>query len=173
MSVKSDIEGVVRNLAQSFADGLTAGAVEIVDAPVGRHAVVACGKNYKGECKHTLCRSPWLSIVSRAEVFEDHPCPHAAYVWGAAVLATPLPSLRDKITGRYGNASYLGPEVGSGPLCAISAEGWVLENLLRFVDGSVWSVSCIVKYSHTFVGAHETHGYDAAPFGSTRKSVTA
>ena len=30
------------------------------------------------------------------------------------MLATPPPSLRDKITGRYGNASYLGPEVGSG-----------------------------------------------------------
>ena len=31
VSVKSDIEGVVRNLAQSFADGLTAGAIEVVE----------------------------------------------------------------------------------------------------------------------------------------------
>ena len=40
--------------------------------------------------------------------------PHPMYVWGAAVLATPPPSLRDKITGRYGQAAYLGPEVASG-----------------------------------------------------------
>ena len=30
------------------------------------------------------------------------------------MLATPPPSLRDKITGRYGQAAYLGPEVASG-----------------------------------------------------------
>ena len=39
--VRSDLEGVVRNLAQGFADGLTAGAVEVTDVPVGRHAPVA------------------------------------------------------------------------------------------------------------------------------------
>ena len=56
VSVKSDIEGVVRNLAQSFADGLTAGAVEVVDAPVGRHAVVAerAVRTIK-ESANTLC----------------------------------------------------------------------------------------------------------------------
>ena len=27
----------------------------------------------------------------------------------------------------------------------------------------------VYSYSHTFVGAHESHGYDAAPFGSTRE----
>ena len=30
------------------------------------------------------------------------------------MLATPPPSLREKITRHHGNASYLGPEVGSG-----------------------------------------------------------
>ena len=56
VSVKSDIEGVVRNLAQSFADGLTAGAIEVVDAPVGRHAVVAerAVRTIK-ESANTLC----------------------------------------------------------------------------------------------------------------------
>ena len=39
--VRSELEGVVRNLAQGFADGLTAGAVEVTDVPVGRHAPVA------------------------------------------------------------------------------------------------------------------------------------
>ena len=145
VSVKSDIEGVVRNLAQSFADGLTAGAVEVVDAPVGRHAVVAerAVRTIK-ESANTLCagleqvglepcgKGVTYLLMHCAQVYnryQVHPgsalspeqrClrttrgPHAAYVWGAAVLATPPPSLRDKITGRYGNASYLGPEVGSG-----------------------------------------------------------
>ena len=56
VSVKSDIEGVVRNLAQSFADGLTAGAIEVVDAPVGRRAVVAerAVRTIK-ESANTLC----------------------------------------------------------------------------------------------------------------------
>ena len=145
VSVKSDVEGVVRNLAQSFADGLTAGAVEVVDAPVGRHAVVAerAVRTLK-ETANTLCagleqvgleptgKGVTYLLVHCAQVYnryQVHPgsalspqqrClkttrgPHAAYVWGAAVLATPPPSLRDKITGRYGHASYLGPEVGSG-----------------------------------------------------------
>ena len=39
--VRSDLEGVVRNLVQGFADGLTAGAVEVTDVPVGRRAPVA------------------------------------------------------------------------------------------------------------------------------------
>ena len=145
VSVKSDVEGVVRNLAQSFADGLTAGAVEVVDAPVGRHAVVAerAVRTLK-ETANTLCagleqvglepigKGVTYLLVHCAQVYnryQVHPgsalspqqrClkttrgPHAAYVWGAAVLATPPPSLRDKITGRYGHASYLGPEVNGG-----------------------------------------------------------
>ena len=145
VSVKSDIEGVVRNLAQSFADGLTAGAIEVVDAPVGRHAVVAerAVRTIK-ESANTLCagleqvglepcgKGVTYLLMHCAQVYnryQVHPgsalspeqrClkttrgPHAAYVWGAAVLATPPPSLRDKITGRYGHASYLGPEVGCG-----------------------------------------------------------
>ena len=145
VSVKSDVEGVVRNLAQSFADGLTAGAIEVVDAPVGRHAVVAerAVRTLK-ETANTLCagleqvglepagKGVTYLLVHCAQVYnryQVHPgsalspqqrClkttrgPHAAYVWGASVLATPPPSLRDKITGRYGHASYLGPEVGSG-----------------------------------------------------------
>ena len=39
--VRSDLEGVVRSLAQGFADGLIAGAVEVADVPVGGHAPVA------------------------------------------------------------------------------------------------------------------------------------
>ncbi|CAE7622008.1 unnamed protein product [Symbiodinium sp. CCMP2592] len=145
VSVKSDIEGVVKNLAQSFADGLTAGAIEVVDAPVGRHAVVAerAVRTIK-EGANTLCagleqvglepcgKGVTYLLMHVAQVYnryQVHPgsalspeqrClkttrgPHAAYVWGAAVLATPPPSLRDKITGRYGHAAYLGPEVGSG-----------------------------------------------------------
>ncbi|CAE7361006.1 unnamed protein product, partial [Symbiodinium sp. CCMP2592] len=145
VSVKSDIEGVVKNLAQSFADGLTAGAIEVVDAPVGWHAVVAerAVRTIK-EGANTLCagleqvglepcgKGVTYLLMHVAQVYnryQVHPgsalspeqrClkttrgPHAAYVWGAAVLATPPPSLRDKITGRYGHAAYLGPEVGSG-----------------------------------------------------------
>ncbi|CAE7433195.1 emm6 [Symbiodinium sp. CCMP2592] len=144
VSVKSDIEGVVKNLAQSFADGLTAGAIEVVDAPVGRHAVVAerAVRTIK-EGANTLCagleqvglepcgKGVTYLLMHVAQVYnryQVHPgsalspeqrClkttrgPHAAYVWGAAVLATPPPSLRDKITGRYGHAAYLGPEVSS------------------------------------------------------------
>ena len=40
--------------------------------------------------------------------------PRAIYVWGASILATPPPSLRQFITGRYGQAAYLGPEVAGG-----------------------------------------------------------
>ena len=75
MSVKSDIEGVVRNLAQSFADGLTAGAIEVVDAPVGGHAVVAeRAENHQGECKHPLCRvgaSRFGAVRERGDVSSD------------------------------------------------------------------------------------------------------
>ena len=145
VSVKSDIEGVVRNLAQSFADVVTAGAVEVVDAPVGRHAVVAeravrtikesasalcagleqvglepCGKGVTYLLMHCAQVYNRYQVHPGSALSPEQRClrttrgPHAAYVWGAAVLATPPPSLRDKITGRYGNASYLGPEVGSG-----------------------------------------------------------
>ena len=54
--VRSDLEGVVRSLAQGFADGLTAGAVEVTDVPVGRHAPVAerAVRTLK-ESANTLC----------------------------------------------------------------------------------------------------------------------
>ena len=39
--------------------------------------------------------------------------PHPMYVWGASVLASPPPSLVKEVHGRFGNAVYLGPEVGS------------------------------------------------------------
>ena len=121
MSVKSDIEGVVRNLAQNFADGLTAGAVEVVDAPVARHAVVAeravftikesantlcagleqvdlepCGKGVTlMHCAHFYNRyqvHPGSALSPEQRCLKSTRGPHAAYVWGAAVLATPPPS---------------------------------------------------------------------------------
>ena len=143
--VRSDLEGVVRNLAQSFADGLTAGAVEVTDVPVGRHAPVAerAVRTLK-ESANTLCvglenvgLEPYGNGVTyllkhcaqahnryahlqgsalspEQKALKSLKAPHPMYVWGAAVLATPPPSLRDKITGRYGQAAYLGPEVASG-----------------------------------------------------------
>ena len=143
--VRSDLEGVVRNLAQGFADGLTAGAVEVTDVPVGRHAPVAerAVRTLK-ESANTLCvglenvgLEPYGNGVTyllkhcaqahnryahlqgsalspEQKALKSLKAPHPMYVWGAAVLATPPPSLRDKITGRYGQAAYLGPEVASG-----------------------------------------------------------
>ena len=143
--VRSDLEGVVRNLAQGFADGLTAGAVEVTDVPVGRHAPVAerAVRTLK-ESANTLCvglenvgLEPYGNGVTyllkhcaqahnryahlqgsalspEQKALKSLKAPHPMYVWGAAVLAIPPPSLRDKITGRYGQAAYLGPEVASG-----------------------------------------------------------
>ena len=143
--VRSDLEGVVRNLAQGFADGLTAGAVEVTDVPVGRHAPVAerAVRTLK-ESANTLCvglESVGLEPYGNGVTYLLKHCaqahnryghlqgsalspeqkalrtlksPHPMYVWGAAVVATPPPSLRDKITGRHGQAAYLGPEVASG-----------------------------------------------------------
>ena len=143
--VRSDLEGVVRNLAQGFAHGLTAGAVEVTDVPVGRHAPVAerAVRTLK-ESANTLCvglenvgLEPYGNGVTyllkhcaqahnrythlqgsalspEQKALKSLKAPHPMYVWGAAVLATPPPSLRDKITGRYGQAAYLGPEVASG-----------------------------------------------------------
>ncbi|CAE7685156.1 GIP [Symbiodinium sp. CCMP2592] len=109
VSVKSDIEGVVKNLAQSFADGLTAGAIEVVDAPVGRHAVVAerAVRTIK-EGANTLCAGLEQVGLEPCGKGVTYLLMHVAQVYNRS------PSLRDKITGRYGHAAYLGPEVGSG-----------------------------------------------------------
>ena len=135
----------MRNLAQGFADGLTAGAVEVTDVPVGRHAPVAerAVRTLK-ESANILCvglegvgLEPYSNGVTyllkhcaqahnryghlqgsalspEQKALKSLKSPRPMYVWGAAVLATPPPSLRDKITGRYGQAAYLGPEVASG-----------------------------------------------------------
>ena len=143
--VRSDLEGVVRNLAQGFADGLTAGAVEVTDVPVGRHAPVAeravrtlkesantlcvglenvglepCGNGVMYLLKHCAqahnryAHLQGSALSPEQKALKSLKAPRPMYVWGAAVLATPPPSLRNKITGRYGQAAYLGPEVASG-----------------------------------------------------------
>ena len=143
--VRSDLEGVVRNHAQGFADGLPAGAVEVTDVPVGRHAPVAerAVRTLK-ESANALCvgfenvgLEPYgngvmyllkhcaqahnryahlqgSALSPEQKALKSLKAPRPMYVWGAAVLATPPPSLRDKIIGRYGQAAYLGLEVASG-----------------------------------------------------------
>ena len=69
VSVKSDIEGVVRNLAQSFADGLTAVLLRLLmRLLLGMLLLLACGENFK-ESANTLCagleRLAWSCVGKR------------------------------------------------------------------------------------------------------------
>ena len=124
VSVRSNLEGVVRVLAQGFPNNICAGAVEVSDTPVGRHAPVAerAIRTLK-ECGNTLCASLEVvglepagkgvslllshvaqshnrySVLSGSSVSSHQTAlktlakPIPMYVWGAAVLATPPPSL--------------------------------------------------------------------------------
>ena len=114
VSVKSDIEGVVRNLAQSFADGLTAGAIEVVDAPVGRHAVVAerAVRTIK-ESANTLCagleQSRFGAVRERGDVPSDalrpglQPLPGASWICAVARAEVPEDHTRTACRIRVGS----------------------------------------------------------------------
>ena len=71
------------------------------------------------------------------------------------MLATPPPSLKDKITGRYGQAAYLGPDIASGSHIAqfrLRDGSFKIARAARMVVPVTFELSCLRGLCHLLPG---------------------